>query len=479
MTIRTIQQLIDKFGPGDSPRSADYVDLIETLADDRNAVYFGEEAPEDTFANPIWFNTINETLFIYSDNEWIAAGGSVGNDGDSAYEIAVANGFIGTEAQWLDSLIGEQGLAGSTGATGPQGPQGDSGVVSATSPLSYNAETQTLSVDLSSYYTANQTDSAVSLAISNLIDSAPSTLNTLNELAAALGDDPDFAGTIVSELGLVNTALDSKAPKNSPTFTGTVALPADTSVGNTSSTELGYLDGVSSGIQGQLDGKANLAGATFTGEVQVQPNSYFGHKPTFTLASANRRYFTFSAPNDTGVLAFAAGSVAGTSLTGLIEFHDISNTSSTAGTRDAYIAVFQQGSSANNLGSRMDFATKSDGVSGGGTPRMTIQGNGQITGNFAAQIFDKSANYAIVVTDAGQTIRSTGSAITITIDNVLNIGDRVDFIQDGAGQITFTPGSGVTLNSVDNKRKTNKQYAGATILCVAAGQYRLIGDIVA
>lgn len=37
--------------------------------------------------------------------------------------------------------------------------------------------------------------------ISNLIDSAPSTLDTLNELAAALGDDANFATTIASGLG--------------------------------------------------------------------------------------------------------------------------------------------------------------------------------------------------------------------------------------------------------------------------------------
>jgi len=53
----------------------------------------------------------------------------------------------------------------------------------------------------------------------------------------------------------IQTQLDSKAPVNSPTFTGTVVLPATTSVGTVSSTEIGYLDGVTSGIQGQLDAK--------------------------------------------------------------------------------------------------------------------------------------------------------------------------------------------------------------------------------
>lgn len=45
------------------------------------------------------------------------------------------------------------------------------------------------------------TESYVSTAISNLVDSAPGTLNTLNELAAALGDDPNFATTVANSIG--------------------------------------------------------------------------------------------------------------------------------------------------------------------------------------------------------------------------------------------------------------------------------------
>jgi len=41
----------------------------------------------------------------------------------------------------------------------------------------------------------------VTTQISNLVSSAPGTLNTLNELAAALGDDPNFATTIATSIG--------------------------------------------------------------------------------------------------------------------------------------------------------------------------------------------------------------------------------------------------------------------------------------
>ena len=47
-----------------------------------------------------------------------------GLDGKNAYEIAVENGFEGTEQEWLKSLIGPQGPQGEAG---PQGPQGEAG----------------------------------------------------------------------------------------------------------------------------------------------------------------------------------------------------------------------------------------------------------------------------------------------------------------------------------------------------------------
>ena len=44
--------------------------------------------------------------------------------------------------------------------------------------------------------------SVSSAAVANLVDAAPTTLDTLNELAAALGDDANFATTIANQLAL-------------------------------------------------------------------------------------------------------------------------------------------------------------------------------------------------------------------------------------------------------------------------------------
>jgi hypothetical protein len=58
------------------------------------------------------------------------------------------------------------------------------------------------------------TESYVGTAISNLVDSAPETLNTLNELAAAINDDASYAATITTALGEKEPLLPEQAENN-------------------------------------------------------------------------------------------------------------------------------------------------------------------------------------------------------------------------------------------------------------------------
>ncbi|MBQ2781180.1 MAG: collagen-like protein, partial [Clostridia bacterium] len=62
----------------------------------------------------------------------IAAAGVNGTNGDSAYDIAKKNGFVGTEEEWLASLKGEQGQQGIQGIQGEKGDKGEKGETGAT-----------------------------------------------------------------------------------------------------------------------------------------------------------------------------------------------------------------------------------------------------------------------------------------------------------------------------------------------------------
>lgn len=127
------------------------------------------------------------------------------------------------------------------------------------------------------------TTAYVTTAIGNLIDGAPGALNTLNEIAAALADDANYSGTIVTQLGL-------KAPLESPALTGIPTAPTPVAIDNSTAiatTEfvkgqlptLGGLGGepagtaaaaidahkiITTGVHG-LDGKAPLDSPALTG----------------------------------------------------------------------------------------------------------------------------------------------------------------------------------------------------------------------
>ena len=70
----------------------------------------------------------------------------------------------------------------------------------------------------SDVYTKAQTDIQIETKVAALVSQAPETLDTLDELAAALGDDPNFATTVSNQIGTkansadvyTKTACDSK-----------------------------------------------------------------------------------------------------------------------------------------------------------------------------------------------------------------------------------------------------------------------------
>jgi hypothetical protein len=108
------------------------------------------------------------------------------------------------------------------GAPNTDSPDADSGSI-----FIYNGN-----VSSTSYLQPDSTiatTSYVDTSVSNLVDSSPAALNTLNELAAALGDDANFSTTVTNSIA-------TKATTASPTFTGVPAAP--TAVAGTNTTQL-------------------------------------------------------------------------------------------------------------------------------------------------------------------------------------------------------------------------------------------------
>ena len=102
----------------------------------------GDEAP-DPIASASWEWLKDRAPevggFTHNDSDRTlgvaGGGGTPGEDGASAYEVAVQNGFVGNESAWLESLIGPEGQPGAVGGVGPRGPAGLDGAVGPVGPV--------------------------------------------------------------------------------------------------------------------------------------------------------------------------------------------------------------------------------------------------------------------------------------------------------------------------------------------------------
>ena len=412
-------------------------------------VEVSETAPVDAEPNTLWWDSANAVLYINYGGVWVETVGGVagpegpagptgatgatgpagadGADGASAYEVAVANGFVGTEQQWLDSLSA----------------------------------------------------AAAASAVSTIVDGAPTALDTLNELAAAIGDDANYAATIT-------TALGNKQDK----------------VAGVTNTEIGYLGGstpVTSNIQSQLDAAVSLPysvtnSSTLTyalsqcdlyplsspGQVQLKIWSPPGIPTNVNVGDTI--YLTGTTANSLNIdnINFVVDSADDYGMYVSVALHTSNSSDNTA--VDNYTNFMPSGLTTvviNKSTSTTATVTEAqflylDGV----TSNIQAQLDTKVSKTEVLDIYD---SYSIGASDGGILIRSMASAgITITVTDQFLAGEQIDVVQYGTGQITFAAGPGITLVSSGNKLKTTGQYSAATLKWVSdSAEVILIGDIAA
>ena len=124
--------------------------------------------------------------------------------------------------------------------------------------------------------TAPATTAYVTTALANLVDSAPGTLNTLNELAAALGDDANFSTTVTDSIA-------TKLPLAGGTMTGDLIL------GDSVQIEFGAASGGDANIR--HDGSNTKFSHTGSGGLYIGADLFAiqngSHNENYLTAAAN------------------------------------------------------------------------------------------------------------------------------------------------------------------------------------------------
>ena len=87
--------------------------------------------------------------------------------------------------------------------------------------------------------------------------------------------------------------------------------------------------------------------------------------------------------------------------------------------------------------------------------------------------------YTLVAGDANRVVTFSATTTLTVPASVFSVGDQINLLQTGAGQVTVVAGAGVTLRSESSRVKTRAQYAMATVICIASNEFVVLGNVVA
>jgi hypothetical protein len=274
-----------------------------------------------------------------------------------------------------------------------------------------------LKADQATTYTKTETDSRIQA----VVGAAPAALDTLVELATALGNDASYASTITSSLAL-------KAPLASPTFTGTVSGITAAMVGLGSVTN-----------DKQLKDTQTLA---VTGDATATATALNTGTIALTLATvtdSGTGSFKKVTVNGKGLVTGTAA-VAEADITGLLGAGSITNTM-LANAAVANLSGTNTGDeTAATIKTKLGVSTLSGSNTGDQTITLTGDASGSGTGSFSVTLASvgTAGSYYKVTTDVKGRVTSGVSALVAADIPAL------DWAKITSGKPTTLAGYGIT-----------------------------------
>ena len=406
----------------------------DNISEGTTNLYFTNERAQDAVASALAAGTHTNITVSYNDNA-----NSISLTGAETYNDEMARDAIG---------------AALTGGTGITITPND------------NADTITVAVN-NTIATKTYADNAVSTGISNLIASAPSALDTLNELAAALGNDANFSTTVTN-------ALAGKQDK----ITGV------------SDTEISYLDGVTSAIQTQIDSKAPTASPTFTGTVSGITKSMVGLANVDNTSDANKPISTatqsaldlkapLASPTFTGTVTLPTGTVTSTMIAdGTIVNADINASAAISLSKlatDPLARANHTGTQTASTISNFDTQVRTSKVTDLAAPTGSFSMNSQKITNLATPTAGTDAANKDYVDAAVQNVNIHESVVAATTANV-NLNNAVDNNKTLDG-VTLSTGNRILVKNQNTASQNGIYIVAANGAPTRATDYDAAGEV--
>ena len=320
--------------------------------------------------------------------------------------------------------------------------------------------------ELTAAITQEVTDrnTAISTAIGNLIDSAPTTLDTLNELAQAINDDASYAATIT-------TALGTKLETSTATATYVPKTEASIDYYITNAGMGAYMvNGISNGTLHFEKGKryrivVNASGHPFW--IQSVSGAY-------SSANVYSAGITNNGTDNGSILVELDQLAPEPSLFYACQYHPSMAGTIFVGNRAATAKAIADLSNVNNtsdINKPISTATQT---------ALDLKSDEKIS-----YISESGTSRTLSASDLYKVIHtSSGSNITITIPNdvgdvLFPVGSYLEIRQMGAGQVTVSVTSPATAVASDNGFKTRVQYSSIIVEKHATNSWYVTGDTTA
>ncbi len=503
----------------------------DNLAEGTTNKYFTDERAQDAIGTNVGTGlSYNDTTGAISVNETTVQY-RVADVSDT--EIGYLNGVTSAIQTQIDAKAPSANPEFTTGDAGTRyvpdysGPQGVSPATGTGSSVTYG---------LSGDYTGYQT---------GYLNNNPSGWNDIpNNMSAYVGKIMVISGgehaSLVGEWPIMEAAI-GPVNQGSPTMFGlgggftwplgsggssnngaTVYVKSASTLKTISDTELGYLDGVTSAIQTQIDSKSPIASPTFTGTVTTDDLVVEGDLTvTGTTTTINATDLAITDPLiylaseqytedvlDVGFLA-ATGAPGGTEESHLHSgfFRDASDSKKwklvsnvphpvgnvvdiTNATKETLVVGAFEATSATFSGT-VSGITKSmvglgdvDNTTDANKPVSTATQTAlDLKSNALVTIDAETESYTLILANQDQMVEmNVGSANTLTVPTnssvAFPIGTRIHVVQTGSGQTTITPAGGVTVNGTPGL-KTRAQWSAVTLVKRATDTWVAFGDLTA
>jgi hypothetical protein len=266
-------------------------------------------------------------------------------------------------------------------------------------------------------------------------------------------------------------------------------------VAGVSDTEIGYLDGVTSNVQAQIDGKASLSGATFTGSVEIDHNLTVDGN--FIVNGSNVLVSATQIQIEDTLLQLGHDNANNITDLGLVVGYNDGSSKHAGIVKDVTDGKWKLFKDLTvEPATVVDFTAASlDTLSVGALESANaITASGGVAFSDGTQtkegipsqttIISKSASYTLSSLTERDDLIEVGSAssttVTIPADSSVNfpIGTSIDVLQVGAGQVTIAGAGGVTVNGTPGL-KLRTQWSSATLFKRAANTWVVLGDLTA